>query len=206
MVEGALNAAAEPIIEYTAYGRLLERDGNRCPTAAPQGLYACRGEENWLALSVETDAQWQALTEVVGRPEWARDPELGTLAKRRAQHDRIDEGLHAWTAERDLESVVEELVAHGVPAAVLVDARLSSDHPQMVARGFYEETPHPAVGTHPVPGVPFRYASRERWIRFPAPTMGQHNREILGDLLGLSEAEIDAVEAEGVIGSRPEGL
>ena len=206
MVEGALNAAAEPIIEYTAYGRLLERDGNRCASAAPQGLYACRGEENWLALSVETDAQWQALTEVVARPDWARDPGLGTLAQRRAQHDRIDAGLRAWAAERDLESAVEELVARGVPAAVLVDARLSSDHPQMVARGFYEQTPHPVVGMHPIPGVPFRYASRERWIRSPAPTMGQHNREILGDLLGLSEAEIDSVEAEGVIGSRPEGL
>ena len=189
MVEGALNAAAEPIIEYTAYGRLLERDGNRCASAAPQGLYACRGEENWLALSVETDAQWQALTEVVARPglgagsraRYAR-PAPRAARPHRCVAARL--GCGARPRERPWRSSWR---AECRPQCSSTPAS-PSDHPQMVARGFYEQTPHPVVGTHPIPGVPFRYASRERWIRSPAPTMGQHNREILGDLLGLSEA------------------
>ena len=60
MVEGALNAAAEQIVEHGAHDVVLQREGNRAPHAAPQNLYACRGRERWLALSVETDAQWQA--------------------------------------------------------------------------------------------------------------------------------------------------
>ncbi len=205
MVEGALNAAAEQVIEYTAYGNVMEREGNRCPTAAPQGLYPCRGQEAWLALSIETDAQWEALVEALGRPSWAEDPALRSLAGRRAEHDRIDEALHAWTADRDLEATIEDLIARGVPAAPVFDGRLAHQHPQLVARGFFEEITHPELGRHPVPGVPFRYASRKCWIRSPSPTLGQHNREILGELLGLSDAEIERLESEEVIGTRPKG-
>lgn len=207
MVEGALNAAAEPVIEFSAYGHLMHRCGNRSPTAAPQGLYPCRGSqpgrERWLALSVSSDAQWQAFKAVLGRPAWADDETLATLAGRRDAHDRIDGALAPWFAERDREKLVDELLTAGIPAAPVADPRLSSRNPQLVARGFYEDSSHPIVGTHPIPTMPFRYASVDRWLRVPAPTLGQHNREILGDLLGLDATAIDALAADGVIGSRP---
>ena len=85
----------------------------------------------------------------------------------------------------------------------MADPRTASLHPQHAARGFFEEIEHPVVGRQPIPGVPFRYASVERWLRRPAPTLGQHNRELLGGLLGLDDAELAALEAEGVIGTRP---
>jgi crotonobetainyl-CoA:carnitine CoA-transferase CaiB-like acyl-CoA transferase len=206
MVEGALNAAAEQLVEYSAYGRVMERMGNRAPYAAPQGLYACRGVERWLALSVESDAQWQGLRRALGDPAWARDSALATHAGRTAAHDRIDAELERWARERELEASVEELVAHGVPAAPVRDGRLGSFHPQHAARGFYEISEHPVVGTQPVPTVPFRFASQKSWLRCAAPTVGQHNREILRDVLGIPDAEIDALEAEGVIGARPRGV
>src|SRR5207253_2257431 len=78
MVEAALNAAADQVLEWQAYGRLLARDGNRGPVAAPQNLYACRGQEQWLALAVVTDEQWHALVGLLGRPSWAADPVTGT--------------------------------------------------------------------------------------------------------------------------------
>ncbi|MEE8581346.1 MAG: CoA transferase, partial [Myxococcota bacterium] len=109
MVEGALNAASEQVIEYTAYGNVMQRNGNRCPTAAPQGLYPCRGEEAWLALSIESEAQWQALRQALGEPEWAQDPALQSLAGRHAHHDRIDEALFAWAADRDLDATIHLL-------------------------------------------------------------------------------------------------
>ena len=61
MVEAALNAAAEMVLEHGAYGTHLARDGNRGPVGAPQNLYACRGDDRWLALAVTSDAQWRAL-------------------------------------------------------------------------------------------------------------------------------------------------
>jgi crotonobetainyl-CoA:carnitine CoA-transferase CaiB-like acyl-CoA transferase len=206
MVEGALNAAAEQIVEHGAHDVVLQREGNRAPHAAPQNLYACRGREQWLALSIESDAQWQALVERLGRPAWALSPDLAHHAGRRAHHDRIDAELGRWAADRDLAATVAELVAAGVPAAPVTDPRTTHRHPQLAARGFYEMLVHPVVGTHPVCAPPFRFASVARWLRSPAPTLGEHNREILGGLLGLADAEIDELAAAGVIGTRPTGL
>jgi crotonobetainyl-CoA:carnitine CoA-transferase CaiB-like acyl-CoA transferase len=209
MVEGALNAAAEQLLEFSAYGNLMQREGNRSPAAAPQGLYACRGSrpgaERWLALSVASDAQWEALRERLGRPEWAAAPALDALAGRRAAHDAIDARLREWFGEREREACVEELVAAGIPAAPVADPRTTSAHPQLAARGFYEVIEHPVVGSHPMPTLPFRLRSVARWLRAPAPLLGQHNREVLGGVLGLGDAELDRLEAEGVIGTRLEG-
>jgi crotonobetainyl-CoA:carnitine CoA-transferase CaiB-like acyl-CoA transferase len=206
MVEGALNAAAEQIVEHGAHDVVLQREGNRAPHAAPQNLYACRGREQWLALSIESDAQWQALIACLGRPGWALAAELASHAGRRAHHDRIDAELARWAAERDLEPTVAELVAAGVPAAPVVDPRTTYRHPQLAARGFYEELTHPVVGTHPVCAPPFRFASVAHWLRSPAPTLGEHSREVLGGLLGLTAAELDELETAQVIGTRPTGL
>lgn len=210
MVEGALNAAAEQLVEFTAYGNHMERMGNRCPEAAPQGLYPCLGSEpgceRWLALSVREDAHWDGLKRVLGEPAWADAPELAHLAGRRARHDRIDAELRPFFAERDREKLVAELLAAGVPAAPVADPRAASANPQMAARGFFEPFEHPVVGRHASPTAPFRYASVDRWLRSPAPTLGQHNREILGSVLGLPDAELDALEAERVIGTELAGL
>ncbi|MCY3860461.1 MAG: CoA transferase [bacterium] len=205
MVEAALNCSAEQIVEYTAYGNVMERAGNRSPYAAPQGLYPCRGHEQWLALAVATDEQWLALVEVLGSPDWADRPEYATDAGRRESHDAIDEGLYAWAAEQDLDEIVARLVEAGVPAAPAWDPRLQNENPQHAHRGLFEMVEHPAVGTHPMPGMPYRFASVDRWITSPSPTLGQHNHEILAEL-GVSADEIAQLEADGVIGTRPKGL
>jgi crotonobetainyl-CoA:carnitine CoA-transferase CaiB-like acyl-CoA transferase len=206
MVEGALNAAAELVLEKTAYGNLLERDGNRSPNVAPQGLYRGRGEEQWLAISVTTDEQWRALTHVLGNPDWAADPELASVHGRRARHDELDERLEAWSRDRDPAEAAEVLVAHGVPAAAGRDPRLMYDHPQLQARGYYETIEHPVVGRLPTPTWPFRFRSVERWLRTPAPTLGEHNHEILVDDLGVDEATYDDLVARQIIGDRPLGV
>ncbi len=209
MVEGALNAASEMSIEWSAYGVELSRDGNRGPEGAPQNVYACQakqpGQESWLALAVTNDAQWASLKDLLGRPVWADDAELATHAGRRRKHEVIDEALARWAAERELEPAVSDLLAHGIPAAPVWDARIQSRHPQFVARGFYEPLDHPVVGTHAYSRPPFRFATIERWNRTPCPTMGQHNHEILGEL-GLGAQEIAALEREEIIGTRPKGL
>ena len=205
MIEGALNAAAEQVIEYTAYGKILEREGNRAPEAAPQGLYACEGVERWLAVSVCTDAQWEALKDVLGRPSWAEAPELASHLGRREQQDLLDEELGNWAASRDVDAAAEQLIAAGVPAARMVDARLSGDHPQLLARRFAEPTHHPIAGDLPLPTVPFRYASVQYWNRRPAPLVGEHNEEILNEL-GYSAETIAALREAEVIGEHPKGL
>ena len=151
------------------------------------------------------DEQWRALVAVLGSPEWADRPEYATDAGRRAGHDGIDDGLSAWAAEQDLDEAVALLVGAGVPAAPAWDPRIQHENPQLAHRGLFEMVEHPAVGTHPMPGMPYRFASVDRWIASPSPTLGQHNHEILVEL-GLSPDEIAQLQAEGVIGTRPKGL
>jgi crotonobetainyl-CoA:carnitine CoA-transferase CaiB-like acyl-CoA transferase len=206
MVESALNAAAEQVVEFTAYGNLISRLGNRSRDAAPQGLYRCAGTEQWLAISVATDEQWCLLKSALGEPDWANDPSLDTHEGRVRAHDVLDKHLEQWASRHDSSTAAELLVGHGVPAADLADARLGSMHPQLAARGFFESVDHPVAGRHHVPAIPFKYRSVGKWYRSAAPTLGQHNAEILGDLLGLDAASIARLTDNGVIGTKPGGL
>ena len=206
MVEAALNCAAEQIVEYTAYGNVMMRSGNRSPQAAPQGVYACPGFEQWLAISVASDEQWQGLRRALGNPSWADDPQLDTRAGRHARHDFIDDALDKWAASCDLDDAVARLLAEGVPAARCWDPRIQSSHPQMISRGFYEDLVHPSVGLHPVPTLPFKYSGVDRWTTRASPTLGQDNRDVLMRVLGKSAAECDQLELDGVIGTRPKGV
>jgi crotonobetainyl-CoA:carnitine CoA-transferase CaiB-like acyl-CoA transferase len=210
MIEGALNVAAEQVIEYTAYGNLMERQGNRGAEAAPQGLYATAGHaamENprWLALSIRTDAQWQAFLGWLGNPAWADGIVAPDLPGRRAAQDRIDAEIASVFAVRDRDELVRELLDAGIPAAALADQRELSSHPQFVYRGTYEELEHPIVGRQAFIGMPFRYASVDHWLLSPAPLLGQHNTSILASL-GYSEAEIVEMRGAGVIGEKPDGF
>jgi crotonobetainyl-CoA:carnitine CoA-transferase CaiB-like acyl-CoA transferase len=206
MAETVLNAAAEPLVEYSAYGRTMPRNGNRSAAAAPQGLYRCRGFEQWLALTVATDADWAALKAAMGDPPWAQDPAYDCLDGRRRGHDAIDGGIEAWAADQDLSAVVSQLTARGVAAAAVVDPRLGYLHPQFRSRRLYEELDHPVAGRVSIAAIPFRFSSVDSWLASAAPTLGQHNREVLRDVAGLDPGAIDSLEATGVIGQHPAGV
>jgi crotonobetainyl-CoA:carnitine CoA-transferase CaiB-like acyl-CoA transferase len=194
LVESALNIAAEQVVEYTAYGALLGRTGNRTTGFVPQGVYPCLGDEQWIAISVATDAQWDALRKIAG---------LSTRDDRAAEADAIDDELRAWASELLVADAVNSLIRAGVPAGEVTDFRSISSHPLFQARGFFEMVEHPVVGTHPVPAQPFRYSGIDRWVRTPAPTLGQHNEAVLGGVLGLSADELASLAAAGVIGTEP---
>ncbi|GLB85331.1 CaiB/BaiF CoA-transferase family protein [Mycobacterium kiyosense] len=209
MVDAALNVAAEQVIEYSAYGSLLERAGNRGPTAAPQNLYRTNEIDefgrldSWVAIAVATDEQWCALVAALGSPSWAADPVLGTTAGRRAQHDRIDEQLAAWCAQRTGDQVVAALWDNGVPVAKVMQPHRQTELAQLAARNFFELVDHPVNGPARLSTVPMRLSDGpERFHVQPAPLLGQHNRELLTEL-GLDDREIAELEADGVIGQAP---
>ncbi|WP_322748391.1 MULTISPECIES: CoA transferase [unclassified Frankia] len=206
MLGGALNICAEQYAEFSAYGALLKRDGNRSPTAAPQGLYLCAdsGGDTWVAVSVETERQWHGLRTALGEPSgWDC---LNSREQRRAQHDAIDETINAWTSARGAAEVEDVLVSHGVPAAVVGNGAFLDSNPQLQARGFFEDLAgHPVVGSATHSGYPIRFSGGPHppVHRRTPPLLGEHNREVLGGLLGHSDAQLAAWEAAGVIGTKP---
>ena len=206
MLEAALNVTAEMVIEHQAHGVALARDGNRSPCAAPQGLYATRDDERWLALSVQDSAQWAGLCAALGQPAWCRSADLNDGRRRREQHDSIDAHLAAWARERDLDEAVALLVTHGVPAAAVIEAYDLVANPQLQARRFFEWVETDLLGRHAVQTLPFRLASTaDAWITRPAPMLGEHNDEVLGGDLGLAADELERLRNAAVIGERPVG-
>ncbi len=204
LIEPALNVAAEGVIEYSAYGELLTRSGNRGPYAAPQGVYASRKQDRHVALAVATDAQWHALVVLIGTPAWARDPALASASGRRDAHDAIDEGLSGWFATRDRDDAIELLLAAGVPAAPLINAHRVDPNPQLEHRNYYRVFDHPCVGQIRYGDFPARFSSLPNGLRrSAAPTLGQHNDEVLRDELGLSDDEIAGLRERQIIGERP---
>jgi crotonobetainyl-CoA:carnitine CoA-transferase CaiB-like acyl-CoA transferase len=209
MVDAALNVAAEQVIEYSAYGGLLQRDGNRGPTAAPQNLYRTNEIDEfgrcdcWVAVAVATDEQWAGLTDALGRPDWAADPALASAEGRRRNHDLIDGQLTAWCETRTGDDIVDTLWGHGVPVAKVMQPHRQSELPQLTARGFFEDVDHPVNARTPHSTLPFTFTRGPDRVHVqPAPLLGQHNREVLTEL-GLSDEDIDRLEAQGVIGTAP---
>ncbi|WP_006244922.1 CaiB/BaiF CoA-transferase family protein [Mycolicibacterium tusciae] len=209
MVDAALSVAAEQLIEYSAYGALLERDGNRGPTAAPQNLYRTNEIDEfgradcWVAVAVTTDEQWDGLCGAVGRGDWATDPELSTAAGRRARHDDIDEYIAAWCVDRTGDDIVDTLWERGVPVAKVMQPHRQTEITQLAARGFFEDVGHPVNARTPHSTLPFTFSrGPERVHTEPAPLLGQHNRELLSEL-GLTDEEIADLGAQGVIGNAP---
>jgi crotonobetainyl-CoA:carnitine CoA-transferase CaiB-like acyl-CoA transferase len=212
-VEVALNVAAEQVLEYGAYHRLIGRNGNRGPVAAPQGVYASQTAEEWIALATETDAQWQALAGVLDATGVLADgnltgrADLAAAAGRHAAHDELDRVITQWCAARPQSEAVAALLDAGVPAAPAINPKDIAFNPQLGARAFFEPIDHPVTGHHDLPGFPFRAAGHDKgWLRSPPPTLGEHNEEVLGGLLGLDAETLAALAAEGVIGTRPIGL
>ena len=212
MVDAALNVTAEQVIEYSAYGALLERAGNSGPGAAPQNLYRAAEpdddgrDDSWVAIAVATDEQWESLRGALGDPGWATDSSLATAAGRTQQHDLIDANLQEWCRARAADDIVEDLWAAGVPVGKVVQPHRQPNLEQLDSRGFFEEVDHPIIGRSRYATLPmsFSLGADRRHLRH-APLLGEHNAELLGGL-GLSDAEIEALEANGIVGCalRPE--
>jgi crotonobetainyl-CoA:carnitine CoA-transferase CaiB-like acyl-CoA transferase len=207
MVGGAVNVAAEQVLEYQAFGHLMERDGNRGPAAAPQNVYRCAdvvgdGEPDaWVAVAVETDAQWQALCRALGRADvpigWA------TRDGRRSAHDDIDRWISEWCRPRTGDEIVAHLWPAGVPVAKVLAPAEVQHLPQLKARRFLEVVSHPVAGDQIHYGYPVRFgAGPARFHRRPAPTLGQHNHEVLVELLGVGPEEYARLLSTDVIGTR----
>jgi crotonobetainyl-CoA:carnitine CoA-transferase CaiB-like acyl-CoA transferase len=207
-LETGANLTAELVVEWSAHQRAIPRRGNRDADAAPQGVYPCQpgdGGPEWVAITVADDEQWPAFAAVIDGGGWVADPALRTAAGRRAHHDQLDEVIAAWTGGRAVHDVVHRLIAAGIPAGRVLTVPRMFDDPQLVARRYYVPLDHARTGRRRYPGWPMRFSFTPIQHRRGAPTMGEHNAEILGGDLGLSDTELAALARDGVIGDRMPG-
>lgn len=176
-------------------GAPLTRYGNRHPQFVLHGCFRCAGVDNWIVVAATDQDMWQRLAILIGRPDWATDESLRSAEARRSVQAVIERGIEAWTLTRDADQAMSELQAARVAAGV---ARLPIDLLDRV-RFCKNSNVLSLVRIHS-PQCRFEGAGLYA-IRTAATTLGQHNREILSGLLGLSDGEIAQFARQRVIGT-----
>jgi crotonobetainyl-CoA:carnitine CoA-transferase CaiB-like acyl-CoA transferase len=182
-------------------GAVPSRTGNR-GRGVVQGVYPTRDDDSWVALSLRDDADWSRFVDAIDQPAQLGDLRLTSQAARLAAHDEIDAVVSEWTRTHGADDIVKMLDGVVPVARVLTPDRMYGE-PQLEARDYYQQFEHPVTGLHRYPGWPFRISpGPPQHHRSVAPTLGQHNSEVLTERLGLSTGEIEQLRADEVIGER----
>jgi benzylsuccinate CoA-transferase BbsF subunit len=170
---------------------------------SPHNVYPCAGRDRWIAIAVSNDAEWATLKQIMGAPPWAQDPRYDSAQGRWENRHELDQKVADWTATQDDKELVRLLQAHGVCAGAALTAEDLVNDPHLRQRGFLQEFERsPAVGRRTFAGRPFRIPQLPMAIRHVAG-LGEHNEVVLREVAGLSQEEIRALAAGGVISHRP---
>ena len=209
---GNLAALLGPASFALLRGQAVDAPGNASQEgdAAPHGIWRCapdrdpsgaEDDDRWIAIAVLDDAAWRGLASVLAADgeSWAAHPALHTLAGRLDARAEIDARLAAWARMRHAEDLEARLQAAGVPAALVANGADLARDPQLAARGYFETVATPEGGRETFDGIPFRSSTLPGRIAAPGPLLGEHTDLVLRDLLGLRDADLATLRAEGVI-------
>jgi benzylsuccinate CoA-transferase BbsF subunit len=187
-----------PLLEYTMNGRVEGPQGNRDPLAAPSGVYRTRGEDQWIAIRIRDEADWQAFVEVMGSPAWAQEERFGDLYNRLENQDALDERIEAWTRDQDNFALTERLQAVGVAAIPAMDDTQVWTNPHFLARQDTIEVDHP-IKRETIYGYHWKLSKTPARVRCPAPSIGQDNDYVFKEVLRLPDDEYARLINEKVI-------
>ena len=186
------------VAEYGKLGQVRERTGHRTGISSPVGTYQS-GDGQWMVLSVSNERTWDRFCTVIDRRDLFDDPRFRSNAERVANIDELDGLVSAWFAQHDAEAILTLLDDAGVPISPINSMADVFADPHVVARENVVSVEDPRVGPVPMPNVVPRFSETPGAIRHTGPALGEHNDDVYGDLLGLDQAERDALRADGVI-------
>ena len=197
-LETAIQFLAPVMLDYTVNGQEWIRSGNRCPQAAPHGVYPCCGEDRWCAIAVSNDQEWQVLCRTIGHTELEHDPRFDTLANRKQNEDELDEIIGLWTREHQAEEVMHLLQGAGVACGVVETGQDIHEDPQLSHRNHLQMLNHPEIGLHSYDTQSFQLSETPARLERPGPCLGEHNEYVCKDFLGMSDEEFLTLLNEGV--------
>ncbi len=198
------------LLECQASGRLPERRGNHDPLAVPHNVYPCRGEDEWCAIAVWDDVQWQALCRAFGHVEWAADARFATARDRRTHEEQLDALLAAVTRDWNKHDLMEALQGAGVPAGIVAKGEDLASDPQLQSRALYAETIYyvpdpqrPGMEWERGPDVvaarlPLLF-SETPCLNGPYRRIGEDNEYVYREILGMSAEEMRTLMERGVL-------
>ena len=205
--ECATHFLAPAIMDYMTNGNVLNRRGNDDDSFFPNDVYMCKDKErgytgvgpSWIAISVTSDDQWRRLCERMGRPDMASDERFGDAESRRRHSSEIDAVIGEWTRDKDARALMDELQRAGVPAGVVQSQADLWEDPQLRHRGFFQWLDHAECGPMPYDGLTYHLSETPGALRMPQALIGQHNEEILKEILDMDDDAISDLVVSGVL-------
>ena len=188
------------LLDVAMNSREPNRQGNRDQSGAPQGVYRCRGEDEWVSISVASETEWQGFVFAVGSPSWASGEEFGDAFRRWRRHDELDALIEEWTSRHTAAEATQKLQACGVAAhpSLPPDAMMRDAH--LLARGAFPVVRNEATGEQQrAVAPPWRFSETPASIDQWTPTLGQHNQDVFSGILGLPSDQVRELEQAQVI-------
>jgi formyl-CoA transferase len=200
MQEAVVNFVRPAMLAHYITGQPTIRSGNRLPVLAPSDLYRCApgGANDYVYMMINSRAMWEGVLRTIGRTDLIGHPDYGDLHWRNCHPHELHAMIEEWTAARDKYAVMDAMAANAVPCGAVFDTRDLLTNHHLRARGMVATIEHPTRGTLDVPGNPVRLADSPTTLT-PAPLLGEHNREVYAELLGLDQAALDDLARAGVI-------
>jgi len=202
-VEAAMQFIGEELLYAIAAKEDPELHGNRVRWAAPHDAYPAAGSDEWVTIAVGDDAEWRKLCEIMGRDELATDPRFAAFDARWNNQDDLREPISQWTRTLDKHAIADRLQAAGIRSAPVNTPKDVTESPYLAARKAFVPLTHADAGTHGYMTLPFRLSLTPVGQHRASPCLGADTRKVLVELAGLSDAEVDELDAEGVTSNIP---
>ncbi len=196
--ETSVQFIAPLLLDFMVNNHVSGRTGNRGENAAPHGVYPCKGEDRWCAISVFSGKQWEGFCQATGNPEWSKHNKFGTLLRRKENEDELDDLVAGWTRNFSAEEVMEMMQSNGVPSGVVSNCQDLYQNRQLQYRHHFVELEHPEIGRHYYENPPFILSKTPAEIKRPSPCLGEHNEYFYTRILGMTDEEFVQFLAEGV--------
>ncbi|MFP5449742.1 MAG: CaiB/BaiF CoA transferase family protein [Alphaproteobacteria bacterium] len=198
LYESVLGVMENLVTEYDLTGYVRERSGSILPGIAPSNAYPC-ADGDMAVIGGNGDTVFARLCAAMKREDLATDPRFATHAARGERQGELDEIISAWTSTQSLQSLLETLEAHGVPAGRIYRAPDMIEDPHFVAREAIVSVPHPVFGQVRMQNAFPKLSATPGKVRWPGPDLGAHTEEVLQAVAGLSAEAISGLRARGVI-------
>ena len=199
MQETVYSSLASSYDYYFRTGKEPPRAGNRQAGLASAPYNTFQTKDGWVAVHVVTEGHWQNLLRAMGRADLLEDPRFSTNPARTENMEATEALVTAWTIGLTKAEVAAAAKRYKIPVAPVRTAIEVMNDAHMHERGMLQRIDHPALGPIIVPNSPLRLHSADRIDPLPSPLLGQHNREIYGEWLGLGEAGVEALKKAGAI-------
>jgi benzylsuccinate CoA-transferase BbsF subunit len=197
--EAAVGLGIEALMDDVMNGTQPAAQGNRDLVEAPQGVFRCAGDDEWVAIACWSDAQWHGLAQAIGRDDLERDPRLASAAGRKREETKLEAAIKTWTATRTPEQVVAALQSRGVPSYRPLSNQGVAEDEQLNAWGAFVELPHPTVGARRHVGAPWRFSESRVAAERAAPQLYADTDRVLAEILGYDERDIQRLREVGAI-------